>query len=380
MKKIQGMLLWVLLAFAVVLMLSGCRSKEVESALIYINQQNDWNKAMEQLKMAVQINPGDVEAHVYLVEGYGRLGDYQQMNEHYATAMKLLSTPGSTNKKFIEKLDADRDRFWRICFNKGVENAKAEKFPEAAADFNNCISIDPSRPDAYRNLAYVNERSDNHEEAIKNYQELLRINPKDLEGMVQLGRLYTITKQHEKAIETMDQILAIDSLNVDAIAQKAMAYDYMGQSDKAFEAYAEALKKRPDDADLHFNLGRLYFLKEDFESAIQQFQFVLDKNPNDLEANVNIGNAYLSMAQNVLRKYREMSDKELAKVPEKEIKEKKNLEKDLYMKAIPYLKKAIELKPDDSVLWNNLGVAYLNVGMEKEGEEAFEKSNALQNK
>jgi flagellar biosynthesis/type III secretory pathway protein FliH len=32
------------------LVLFGCRSKEVESALIYINQQNDWDKAMEQLK------------------------------------------------------------------------------------------------------------------------------------------------------------------------------------------------------------------------------------------------------------------------------------------------------------------------------------------
>jgi tetratricopeptide (TPR) repeat protein len=380
MKKMSSILALSLLILVLAFLLFGCRSKEVESALIYINQQNDWNKAMEQLTMAVQVNPADVEAHVLLGEGYGRRAEYQKMNEHFDTAMKFMAAPGKSDAKFVEKINAERDRFWRQTFNKGVENAKNAKLQEAAVDFNNCIVIDPSRPEAYRNMAFVNERTENFEGAMKNYEEVIRINPKDTETMSQLGRLYTVAKQYDKTIEMMDKILAVDPVNVDAIAQKAMAYDFLGESEKAFAAYAEALSRRPDDADLHFNLGRLYFIKEDFENAVNEFKKVLDKNPDDLESNVNIGNAYLSIAQNVLKKYREMTDKELAKVPEKEIKEKKNLEKDSYLKAIPYLQKATTIKADDPVLWNNLGVAYLNVGMEKEGEDAFEKSTALQNK
>jgi Flp pilus assembly protein TadD len=188
-----------------------------------------------------------------------------------------------------------------------------------------------------------------------------------------------LTKQAEKTIGLMDKVLAIDPLNVDAISQKAMAYDYLEQSDKAFEAYEDALERRPNDPDLRFNLGRLYFMRDDFTNAVAQFEKVLEINPDDLEANVNIANSYLSLAQNVLTKYREMTDKELAKVPEKEIKEKKNLEKEYYGKSVPYLEKAVQVKPDDAILWNNLGVAYVNAGMEEKGKAAFDKSEALKN-
>ena len=366
--------LFLFLAFV----LFGCRSKEVESALIYINQQNDWDKAMEQLEVAVQVNPADVEAHVYLGEGYGRRGEYKKMKEHFDTATKLMEAPGKADPKFTNKILQDTDRFWRESFNRGVQNVKAEKLAEAAVYFNNCILIDSERPEAYRNLGYVNLQTDSVESAIKNYEEVIRINPKDTETMLDVGRLYMRNQQHEKAIELMDKVLAIDPVNADAIAQKAMAYDFLGQSENAFKAYEEALAKRPGDTDLMFNLGRLYFMKDDFDKAIEYFKKVLEKSPDDFESNLNAGNAYLSLAQNVLKKEREMSSDELAKIPAKEIKAKKEKETGLYKQAIPYLEKAVQLKPDDPAVWNNLGVAYVNVGMEEKGKEAFDKSEALQ--
>jgi Tfp pilus assembly protein PilF len=301
------------------------------------------------------------------------------MNEHYETAMNLLSAPGKANQKFIDKITLDRNRFWSQTFNKGVDNVKRDSLQGAIDEFNNCVAIDPSRSEAHKNIAYVNERMENFDGAVKAYEEVLRITPQDTVIMIHLGRLYMLTKQQEKTIELMDKVLAIDPDNVDAISQKAMAYDYLEQSDKAFEAYQEALARRPDDPDLRFNFGRLYFMRDDYENAILQFEKVLEINPDDLESNVNIANSYLSLAQNVLTKYREMTDKELSKVPEKEIKEKKNLEKEYYSKSVPYLEKAVQVKPDDAVLWNNLGVAYVNAGMEEKGKAAFDKSEALKN-
>ncbi len=378
MRKIYAFSVLSLLLLFLTVMMFGCRSKEVESALIYINQQNDWNKAMEQLQQAVQVNPADVEAHAYLVEGYGRRGEYQKMNEHYNTAKQLMSGAGNANQKFLDKINFDRDKFWRESFNKGVANVKAEKLADAAVDFQNCIIIDPEQPAAHRNLGYVNLQTDNLEAAVKNYQEVVRISPKDTETMGDLGRLYMRVNQYDKTIEMMDKILEIDPLNVDAVAQKAMSYDYLGQSEKAFAAYEDALSKRPDDPDLLFNLGRLYFLKDDYEKAIENFKKVLEKSPDDFESNLNIGNGYLSLAQNVLKKEREMDSKELEKVPEKVIKAKKEQETEYFKMAIPYLEKAVQVKPDDSVVWYNLGVAYTNIGMKEKGQEAFDKAEALQ--
>jgi len=377
MRRIYSVVALSLLVLFLAVMLFGCRSKEVESALIYINQ-NDWPKAMEQLELAVQVTPSDIEAHVLLGEGYGRQGEYQKMNEHYDTAMKLMEAPGKSNPKFINKINSDRDRFWRESFNKGVQNVKSEKLADAAVNFQNCIVIDPSLPASYRNLGYVDLQTDNIESAIKNYEEVIRINPKDTETMADVGRLYMRIEQFDKTIEMMDKILEIDSVNVDAITQKAMAYDYLGESEKALAAYEDALAKRPDDIDLLFNLGRLFFMREKYEEAIKYFKKVIEKNSDDFESNLNIGNAYLSLAQNVLKKEREMSSEELAKIPQEEIKAKKKKETEYYKEAIPYLEKAAELKSDDASVWNNLGVAYVNIGDEEKGKEAFDRAEALQ--
>lgn len=378
MRRIYSVVALGLLVLFLAVMLFGCRSKEVESALIYINQQNDWDKAMEQLEIAVQVNPADVEAHAYLGEGYGRRGDYKKMKEHFDTAMELMGAPGQANQKFMNKIVQDTDRFWRESFNKGVQNVKAEKLEDAAANFKDCILVDPERPEAYRNLGFVNLQKDEVESAIDNYEEVIRIDQKDVDTMADIGRLYMRNQQYDKTIEMMDKILQVDSLNVDAIAQKAMAYDFKGESDSAFAAYEEALGKRPDDTDLMFNLGRLYFMKENFVKAIEYFEKVIEKNPDDFESNLNAGNAYLSLAQEVLKKERQMSSDELAKVPAEEIKVKKDQESEYYKKSIPFLEKAAELKPDDPAVWNNLGVAYVNIGKEEEGKEAFERSEALQ--
>ena len=61
-------------------------------------------------------------------------------------------------------------------------------------------------------------------------------------------------------------------------------------------------------------------------------------------------------------------------------KAKIHLERDEHEKAVPYLEKAVKFRPEDPVLWNNLGVAYVNAGMEDKGKEAFDKSEALQKK
>ena len=176
----------------------------------------------------------------------------------------------------------------------------------------------------------------------------------------------------------MDKILTIEPENVEAVAQKAMAYDLLGETEKAFAAYEKALEQDPDNKDLLFNLGRLYFMKKDYENASEKFKTVIEKNPDDYEANLNVGNAYLSVAEDLKKELQNMDEKDLAKMSEKEIDAKQDKIKEYYKMAVPYLEKAVELKPDSATLWNNLGVAYINAGMQDEGTEAFKKAEELQ--
>jgi Flp pilus assembly protein TadD len=65
------------LALAASIGLWACQSKEVTSAKVYI-QQGDWNKAIEQLQIAVQTYPNDPEAHYLLGRGYAEKGMYKE--------------------------------------------------------------------------------------------------------------------------------------------------------------------------------------------------------------------------------------------------------------------------------------------------------------
>ena len=357
------------------LMLFGCQSKELTSAKVYI-QQDDWTKAEEQLKSAVELYPNDAEAHRWLGEAYGRKGKYEDMKKEFEASLAV-------SPKFTADIKHLTDKYWVQNFNNGVmkvkvadqledETAKNEKLNEALNAFNMGIIIDPHRADAYKNIGFVHLKLDNMDDAIKNYEKVIEYEPEDVKVMIQLGSLYYEKKEYEKCIQTMDKILAVEPNNLDALSQKAFAYDSMGQSEKAFESYNEALKKNPDDPDLLFNLGRLHYMKKDYDNAIKEFEQVLVNSPDDYEATLNIGNAYLSIAEEHMKPIREEEE-----ITEKQINEAKEKAVENYKHSIPYLEKALELKPDNHDLWMNIGVAYINAGMKEKGEEAFKKADEL---
>ncbi len=368
MRKLYSILSVGVLVLLIALMFFGCRSKEVESALIYINQQNDWEKAMEQLKMAVQVNPADVEAHVLLGEGYGHFGEYDKMAEEFATAEKLMQ--GAPDPKFKQKIEILRDKYWVKSFNFGVKQVQKDSLKLAEKSFKECIVINEDRADAYKNLGYVYLREGENDKAIEYYEKGLELAPDDIKALNALSDLYLRGEQHDKVIEVADRILANDPDNASAIALKALAYDMSNQTDKAFEAYEEALEKNPDNIDLIFNQGRLYFNKNEYEKAIENFKKVLEKNPDDIGATSSIGLSYLKIAENLLTPYRDMSDKELYDAVEQYEADLAKA-KEQYKLAIPYLEKAVVLTPDNSANWTNLGIAYVQAGQSDRGEKCF---------
>ncbi|MBD3290562.1 tetratricopeptide repeat protein [candidate division KSB1 bacterium] len=363
MRKVHSILLVSVLLVAM-LTLFGCQSKELTSAKVYI-QQDDWEKAQEQLELAVELYPNDAEAHALLGEAYGRNGEFEKMAKEFEASLAI-------NQNSAQQINYLRDKYWVENFNKGVGQVKAENFAQALSFFRNCPIIDPDRTDSYKNIAFVYMRLDSMDQAIASYQKVLEYDPKETQVMLQLGSLYYDLEQYEKTVELMDRILEIEPNNLEAFSQKAFAFDSMGKPDDAFQAYNEALAQNPDNTDLIFNLGRLYYMKKNYREAIDQFMKVLEKSPDDIEATLNIGNAYLSIAEEYMEPLRageEMSDEEFAAKREKAIEN--------YKEAIPYLEKAIEEKADDPALWTNLGVAYINAGEKEKGEAAFQKADEL---
>ena len=367
MKKISFVITMALLVALISTM--GCQTKEVTSAKVYISQ-NNWDKAIEQLEQAGQLYPNDAEARYLLGEGYGNKGLWERMNEMFNQSTALAPT-------FAVQIKNTREKYWVGVFNQGVAKVNAKEgetadLEGAAKFFGDAIRIDPNHIESYKNLAYTHLRADNLPAAIEVYQDYLAINPKEVSILNEVTRLYLENKEYVKAQETAQAVLDVDAANIDAISNLAMAYDLNGQNDMALQTYEAALAKNPEDQDLIFNLARLNYLNKEYDKAIALFQKVISLNPEDYDANLNVGNAYLTMADD-LRKG--LVEKENAKqtISEDDV----NKLKEFYRAAIPFLEKAISIKPENSAVYYNLGVAYVNVGEATKGAEFFNKAEEL---
>lgn len=363
MKRFVSFALLLLLSVGL-LILVGCQSKEVTSAKVYI-QQDDWDKAIEQLEIAVENFPNDAEARMLLGRGYGKKGKFEEMVEQFNASLAI-------GPKFEKDINHEISYYWTNNFNAGVKAFNAGTLEKAIEKFNTCIMIDSTRKDAYKNLSSCYQRTDDVESAISLLETFLARNPDDVESMIRLHDMYVAKKEFDKSVEMLTRAKEIDPENVDILSSLAITYDMKGEQDKAFEVYQTALEKNPESPDLLFNLARLYFMRDDFENAIKYFDKVIAINPDDFESNLNVGNAYLSKAEKTDSVMRAEEDK-----LEKELPEKRAEVKALYLKSVPYLEKALELKPDQAGVWNNLGVAYIRSDQVEKGKAAFDKAEEL---
>ncbi|MCR4438411.1 MAG: tetratricopeptide repeat protein [bacterium] len=358
----------VLVFLGASLVLLGCQSKEVTSAKVYI-QQDDWAKATEQLEMAVKIYPQDAEAHFLLGQAYAQRGDFAGMRKEFDASLAI-------SPRFEPRIKHDIERHWVSYFNNGIKRVNAGQLAAAKEDFLTCLVIDAKRTEAYKNLGYTYVQLDSLKRAIAMYEKVVELAPNDKDAYRSLTSLYMQAEEYPQVLRIADRRLELDPGDVDAIASKALAYDYMGEGDKALGEYEQALQQQPDNPDLLFNLGRLHYLRGNYEKAIEQFEKVIEKNPDDADALVNVGNAYLSIGDQIRKRAVEEEEKG-KRFNEKEIEDlKKQIEK-YHCGAIPYLERAVQLKPDNANAWYNLGVAYVNCGRREDGEKAFDRAAEL---
>jgi len=346
------------------LLLMGCQTKEVTSAKVYI-QQDDWDKAIEQLEQAIALYPDDPEAHYLLGQGYGKKGDFEGMTREFDASLAISET-------FKPKIDDMRQYYWGTNFNTGIKYHKDNNYEASLKSFQTSILIDPKRPEPYKNLAVVYLSMDSVARAAEVYEKLVEMQPNDGEALRQLAQFRRELNEYDEAIELLQKALEINSQDVDALNALALNYDLKGDSEKAFEIYKEALENAPDNTDIMFNYARLFYLRGDYDSAINWFGKILKIKPDDHECNLNVGNAYLSIGEQYRKELRAKEEKDQSITQEESDKLKS-----FYCNAIPYLEKCSEMQPDNANLWNNLGVAYVNCGQKEKGEEAFKKAEEL---
>jgi tetratricopeptide (TPR) repeat protein len=326
--------------FLLPFLLFGCGAKNpgLTSAKIYLGlTPPDYEKAMEQLQLAVKQDSLNGEAHILLGKIYGDKKMYEEMLTEFGKAERCKLKPPD-----LEEINQTKKRKWIEVFNSGIvlgkmlrqvdqyklelltdfskysaykDSLKAissdlgdagtftwdnyQMFSQAkpaleelerALDegtinrYQTAILIDSTRYEPFLNLAAEYVRKDQLEKALEYYQQAYQLKPDDPKVMNDYAITLLSANKFEDAENLYEKILEKDSTNVNALVNLAMIYARKGDAEKAIFTYSRIVSIDPEYKDAYFNRGLLLLTKtQEKSSVVKSHKDSLAKKSKDKE-------------------------------------------------------------------------------------------------
>ena len=382
----QTMFLLLVASFVVVFSTTGfqCGSAEITSAKLYM-QQKQWEKAEQSLLKELDKNDKNEEAWYLLGQTRLEMKNYKGMNEAYGKAL----TVSDAHKGEITR---NRLAIWGQLYNEGVGvYNKGKEDPAnynlAIQKFTTAISLQPESAGTYYVAALAYYATKDNESATGALETALEKNPKFADAARFLGQLRSMKanelsridsvaaqKEYVAAADAFETVYGEDPTDSDNITSLIDAYERAGMSEKAMALTKNAVETDPNNKVFRYAYGVFLLKQDDFEGSIAQFEKAVEIDPDYSDAVYNLGVAYLNWG--VTLKNKEDQKAEEAARKGRNAKMDKTFQ-DKFRAAVPHLEKAAEQRPDDALLWQQLGRVYANLNMVEKSKAAFEKFDAI---
>jgi tetratricopeptide (TPR) repeat protein len=166
----------------------------------------------------------------------------------------------------------------------GRAYARQQRWPEAAAEFRQILTMSPSDISAHNLLAEALFARQEFPEAIVHYQAYLKVRPGDMNALANLGIALIASGKMNEAIAVFRRAVQIDPGNGGAQRNLANALFDNGDTDQALLHAREAARLRPDDPAAHDLLGRALAVQGKLNDAVAEFERALQLDPGNAEA------------------------------------------------------------------------------------------------
>jgi tetratricopeptide (TPR) repeat protein len=134
-----------------------------------------------------------------------------------------------------------------------------------------------------------------------------------------------------------------------------------------------AKESDPNNATLFYAAGIIYLNMNNYDAAIQELTKSVELNPEFYDTQYGLGAAYINKAADMFVKANEIMD---VNQYTKAIDEANAV----YAKALPYMEKALQLKPDDVYTMRRLQELYYRMKMTDKYNEMKAKADAIEGK
>uniref|UniRef100_UPI004055BD51 tetratricopeptide repeat protein n=1 Tax=Alistipes sp. TaxID=1872444 RepID=UPI004055BD51 len=315
---------------------------------------NAFTLAKEAFAKAYELDPASAPkiktALEALINYYSELGsvslditEYKTAIDAYCKAVELQQNPA------IGKVDA------RYYFFAGQLAAfLGAQEPQYFADGEKYLTkaLDAGYKDEQGNIyyflfhCYYGQRAANKENLIKAKSALL-------EGIEKYPR-------NERIMEGLIQLYTSE--------------DGVGNPADLVERIDKMLTEKPDNAGLWFARGQVFFKLKNFDECINSFLKINELKPNDYDTNFYLGYFYMAKGDEANREFNARLDSISS---QEEYQTNLKAVNAAYMKSLPWLEKAMELKPESVDCAEYLKILCFRLRNEDGMMDKYNKYNAI---
>lgn len=151
-------------------------------------------------------------------------------------------------------------------------------YPEAAAEYQLALGLEPANEEAALGLASAYQREDKIAEAEKAYQQAIQAHPNSRDCYNNFGAFYVGRTQYEKALEMYNHAIQIAPEWYATYSNVGVIYNELGQYEKAVDTLNKSITIRPSYG-AYVNLGVAYFGLNRFSEATEAYQEAAKLDP-----------------------------------------------------------------------------------------------------
>jgi tetratricopeptide (TPR) repeat protein len=366
--------------------------------------------AIEQYEQIIKIEPKNVDDHLLLGRLYRLNNDLQKAenelkiavkldpdSEEAVTTLALLYTDEGDTAHALQVLSAvpDTGRSAKLYAALGATYEQRKDYKSAIDAYRHAIQLDRDNLDSIRGLAENLLNDGQVDAALDQYKVIADANPEDAQTYLRISEIYRRQGKYEDALESLKKAEAMVPDALEVPYNVAVVYQAQGRYDDAEKILQELLKKTEkaensySQADRNNRgifierLGMVYRDQQNYQAAVDTFRKMIPLG----DENARTG------YQDVIDTYREAKQWPEATAAAKEAAQKMPNDRELRMvldaqmadtgdpeKPIADVRSMLKGGPEDREVYLRLSIMYTRLKRFLEAEEALNKAESLSTK
>lgn len=239
---------------------------------------------------------------------------------------------------------------------RGLALLVEDEFDKAREDLLVATQEDADDVSLFEALGMACMMGDRLDEAEKAFGRALEIDPDAASVLLQRARLLAVRGEQERALADIDKALDIAPDDVSARVLRARVHQQAGDTEKALADLETVLREEPDLPGALELRGLIAAERGDYDAAIRDFRRLVAKNADDTVLITQLGTLYLAAKQprEAIKRFTRALEIDEENFPSRRGRSDAEISIGDHKAARADLEKALELRPDDTGVLNNL--------------------------